>query len=87
MTPEYAEAYRGTAAALRSEFQAARRETAAEVVVSGVVQATPERVQALLFLDQQVSEGGRAPVRVPYRTLVTMTHTAHGWLVSGIETR
>ena len=52
-----------------------------------VVQATPERVQALLFLDQQVSEDGRAPVRVPYRTLVTMTHTAHGWLVSDIQTR
>ena len=87
MTPEYAEAYRSTAAALRPEFQTARRETAAEVVVSGVVQATPDRVRALLFIDQQVSEDGGAPVRVPYRTLVTMIHTAHGWLVSGIETR
>ncbi len=87
MTPEYAEAYRTTAAALRPEFQATHRETAAEVVVSGVVRAAPGQVQALLFLDQQVSEDGKAPVRVPYRTLVTMTHTAHGWLVSGIETR
>ena len=87
MTPEYAEDYRSTAASLQPEFQQTSRETAAEVVVSGVVQATPERVQALLFLDQQVSENGKPPVRVPYRTLVTMTHTAHGWLVSGIETR
>ena len=52
-----------------------------------MVRAAPGQVQALLFLDQQVSEDGKAPVRVPYRTLVTMTHTAHGWLVSGIETR
>ncbi len=87
MTPEYAEAYRHTAADLRAAFVDARQETAAEVVMSGVVTATPERVEALLFLDQQVSRDGGAPVSVPYRTLVTMTHTAHGWLVSGIETR
>ena len=49
--------------------------------------ATPDRLEALIFLDQQVSRDGQAPVRVPYRALVTMTHDAHGWLVSGIETR
>jgi Mce-associated membrane protein len=87
MTPEYAEAYRTTAADLKAAFVDARQETAAEVVLSGVVSATPKRVEALLFLDQQVSRDGGATVRVPYRTLVTMTHTAHGWLVSGIETR
>jgi Mce-associated membrane protein len=87
MTPEYAETYRQTTADLRAAFVDARQETTAEVVLSGVVTATPERVEALLFLDQQVSRDGQPPVRVPYRTLVTMTHTEHGWLVSGIETR
>jgi aspartokinase-like uncharacterized kinase len=34
-----------------------------------------------------VGERGAQPVTLPYRILVTMTRTGHGWLVSGIETR
>jgi hypothetical protein len=52
-----------------------------------VVRATEHQVQALVFLDSQISERGGEPVRLPYRTLVTMTKTGHGWLVSNIETR
>jgi hypothetical protein len=43
-------------------------------------------VQALVFLDSRVREQGGRPVRVPYRTLVTMTREGHGWLVSDIRT-
>ena len=52
-----------------------------------MVRATDEQVQALVFLDSRISERGRDPVLLPYRTLVTMTRTGHGWLVSDIETR
>ena len=87
MTPAFAASYRATAQSLRPTFLDRRREIAAKVVASAVVRATSHEVQALVFLDSQVSEEGGSPVTVPYRTLVTMTATDHGWLVSGIETR
>lgn len=87
MTPEYAESYRATAESLRPTFMDRQREIAAQVVASAVVRATSQRVEALVFLDSQVSERGSAPVTLPYRTLVTMTRSGHDWLVSDIETR
>lgn len=87
MTPEFATRYRATAASLAPTFAEQRREIAAQVVASAVVRATDQQVQALVFLDSRVSEGGGGPVRLSYRTLVTMTRTDHGWLVSNIETR
>ena len=87
MTPEFATQYRATAASLAPTFQEHRREIAAEVVASAVVSATDDQVQALVFLDTQVSEQGSEPVRLPYRTLVTMTKVDHGWLVSDIQTQ
>jgi hypothetical protein len=87
MTPEFATQYRATAASLAPTFAERRREIAAQVVATAVVRATDREVQALVFLDSQVSERGGEPVLLPYRTLVTMTKTGHGWLVSDIETR
>ena len=87
MTPEFAATYRATAAALAPTFQERKREIAAQVVSSAVVRATDQQVQALVYLDSLVSERGGEPVRLPYRTLVTMTKTGHGWLVSNVETR
>ncbi len=87
MTPEFAAQYRATAASLAPTFADRRREIAAQVVASAVVRATGQEVEALVFLDSQISERGRDPVLLPYRTLVTMTKTDHGWLVSDIETR
>ncbi len=87
MTPEFAQQYRATADALRPTFQDRRREIAATVVASGVVRATSQQVEALVFLDSQLSERGSEPVTLPYRTLITMTRTGHGWLVSAIETK
>ncbi len=86
MTPEFAARYRTTAASLAPTFQDRKREIAVQVVASAVVRATGEEVQALVFLDTQVSERGGTPVRLPYRTLVTMAKVDHGWLVADIET-
>jgi Mce-associated membrane protein len=86
MTPAYAADYRAAASSLAPTFAGRRREVAATVVASAVVRATDGEVQALVFLDSAVSERGGDPVRVPYRTLVTMTRSDHGWLVSDIET-
>ena len=72
---------------LAPTFHEREREIAAQVVSSAVVRATDQQVQALVYLDSFVSERGGEPVRLPYRTLVSMTKTGHGWLVSDIETR
>ena len=87
MTPEFAEHYRTTAESLRPTFMDRKREIAAQVVASAVVRATDQQVQALVFLDSQLSEDGSEPVVLPYRTLVTMTRSGHDWLVSSIETQ
>jgi Mce-associated membrane protein len=87
MTPEFATQYRATADSLAPTFQEQQREVAAQVVASAVVRATGQQVQALVFLDTQVSEKGGEPVRLAYRTLVTMTKVDHGWLVSDIATQ
>ena len=87
MTPEFAETYRTTADSLRPTFMDREREIAAQVVASGVVRATDDQVQALVFLDSRLSERGSEPVTLPYRTLVTMTRSGHDWLVSDIETK
>ena len=87
MTPEFATQYRATAASLAPTFQEQRREIAAQVVASAVVRATDHQVQALVFLDTEVREKDGDPVRLPYRTLVTMTRVGHSWLVSDIATQ
>jgi Mce-associated membrane protein len=87
MTPEFATEYRATAASLAPTFEQREREIAAQVVASAVVRAGDHEVQALVFLDTEVSEQGGEPVRLPYRTLVTMTKVDHGWLVSDIQTQ
>jgi Mce-associated membrane protein len=87
MTPEFATEYRATAASLAPTFEQREREIAAQVVASAVVRAGDHGVQALVFLDTEVSEQGGEPVRLPYRTLVTMTKVDHGWLVSDIQTQ
>jgi Mce-associated membrane protein len=87
MTPAFAEEYRATAASLAPTFQEREREIAAQVVASAVVRASDDEVRALVFLDTEVSEQGGEPMRLPYRTLVTMTKSDHGWLVSDIQTQ
>jgi Mce-associated membrane protein len=87
MTPEFAQTYRAAAESLRPTFLDRQREIAAQVVASGVVRATDDQVQALVFLDSRLSERGSEPLTLPYRTLVTMTRSGHDWLVSDIETK
>ena len=60
-----------------------------------MVRASDSQVQALLFLDQYVTKkgdprGGGAQQAgtdyTPFRALVTMVRTDHGWLVDNIDT-
>ncbi len=87
MTDSFAEQFRDTAADIEADFVAAKREQQFKVVASSVVRASSEQVEALLFLNQFVTENGEGTDVTPYRALVTVVHTDQGWLVSNIETR
>lgn len=90
MDDAFAQEFRETAADLRDEFVAQRTDQDVRVVGASVVQASSEEVRALLFIDQYVVRGADSSEGTsvtPYRALVTMVHTDHGWLVSGIDTQ
>lgn len=86
MTPAFAERFRETAGDVEDRFVRDRTEQEVEVVAASVVQASPEKVRALLFLDQYVARDGEGTSVTPYRALVTVVRTDGGWLVDEIET-
>lgn len=87
MTDTFAALYRRSAAPVRAQMVASRTSTSTKVAASGVVSATPDRVLALLFLDQRTTTGGDPPSYDARRALVTMVHTDRGWLVDNVQTR
>ena len=90
MTDAFGEQYRKTAESIKDRFIAQKTRLQVKAVGQSVVQASPEQVQALLFLNQYVQkvENGQQKTDVAqYRALVTVVHTDQGWLVSNIETQ
>jgi Mce-associated membrane protein len=87
MTDEFAQTYRQTAGDVEQQIVAAHKTVQVQVAGTGVVRASPEQVQALVFLNQYVSARGQKTSFTPYRALVTVVHTDNGWLVSDIQTR
>jgi Mce-associated membrane protein len=86
MTDSFAQAYRTTAAPVRERVVSSRTRTTTKVATAGVVRASPDEVQALLFLDQRVVAGHGAPSYNARRALVTMVRTDRGWLVGNVQT-
>lgn len=89
MTSKFEASYRETAEAIKADFVANKTVVVASVVAQGVVKANRTRLQALVFLDQNVQrtrEGKAEVVSTPFKVLVTMVHTDHGWLVDGLDT-
>jgi len=87
MDDEFADQYRQTAEDVRQEFLDAKKEVQVEVAGAGVVRASDNQVEALLFLNQYVTTDGKDTSYTPYRALVTVVDTEQGWLVSDIETK
>ena len=71
---------------MKAQVVASRTRTTTRVASSGVVRASPDRVQALLFLDQRVVAGTGPPSYNARRALVTMVRTDRGWLVGNVQT-
>ncbi|GEP37346.1 hypothetical protein NPS01_10090 [Nocardioides psychrotolerans] len=86
MTDSFAEEFRQTKDEIRDDFVAQKTEVTAEVAAQGVVQASPEQVVALVFLDQSTTKAGTDLNVAQYKILVTVVRTEGGWLVSQLET-
>ena len=60
----------------------------AEVVASGVVRATPDRVQVLVLVDRPTTNADHvSPVIYRDHVTLTMVESAGQWLVDGLATR
>lgn len=91
MTDTFADEYRQTSDDIEDQFVASETELQVEAVAQGVVRASSDEVEALLFLNQYVQkkdeDGQPKTDYAQYRALVTVVHTDHGWLVSSIKTQ
>ena len=90
MTDAFAEQYQQTSDGIRDRFLAQQTRLQVKAVGQSVVQASPEQVRALLFLNQYVQkvvDGKETTDYAQYRALVTVVHTDQGWLVSDIATK
>ncbi|MBM0125930.1 hypothetical protein [Pimelobacter simplex] len=88
-TSRYEEDYLKTIGDVKEQGIAQQLKVQASVVAQGVVRANRTRLEALVFLNQvveRVRDGKKETVVTPYRVLVTMVHTDHGWLVDRLDT-
>lgn len=88
-TSRYEKDYLKTIGDVKEQGIAQQLKVQASVVAQGVVRANRTRLEALVFLNQvveRVRDGKKETVVTPYRVLVTMVHTDHGWLVDRLDT-
>lgn len=89
MTARFEKQYRETATDIEDQVVGQQTVVQAAVVAQGVVRASRTRLEALVFLNQVVErtrEGKKESVVTPFKVLVTMVHTDHGWLVDKLDT-
>ncbi len=88
-TDRYEQDYLKTIGDVKEQGIAQELKVQASVVAQGVVRANRTRLEALVFLNQVVErkrDGEKETVVTPYRVLVTMVNTDHGWLVDRLDT-
>ena len=88
-TSRYEKDYLKTIGDVKEQGIAQQLKVQASVVAQGVVRANRTRLEALVFLNQvveRVRDGKKETVVTPYRVLVTIVHTDHGWLVDRLDT-
>jgi Mce-associated membrane protein len=89
MTSRFAKQYRTTAGDIKDQVVGQQTTVQASVVAQGAVRANRTRLEALIFLNQVVErtrDGKKQTVVTPFKVLVTMVHTDHGWLVDRLDT-
>jgi Mce-associated membrane protein len=85
MTADFEKQFRQTTDDARGPFIDAETQVTAEVAAQGVMTASEQQVEALVFLNQFTIRKGEGSVFTPYRLKVTLIDTDQGWLVSDVE--
>jgi Mce-associated membrane protein len=85
MTTDFEKQFRQTTDDARGPFIEAETQVTAEVAAQGVMTASEQQVEALVFLNQFTIRKGEESVFTPYRLKVTLIDTEQGWLVSDVE--
>lgn len=90
ITDKFEKEYSKTAKATREKFVASKADYEVTVVGRSVVEATPDEVATLIFLNQFVYKGEgderTGPEVYQARMLVRMVRTDRGWLVDELRT-
>ncbi len=85
MTDDFEKQFRQTTDDARQRFIDAETQVTAEVAGQGVMTASEEQVEALIFLNQFTLRKGEESAFTPFRLKVTLIDTEQGWLVSDVE--
>lgn len=85
MTTGFAEEFRRTTDDAKAKFVEAEAEVTADVVAQGVMTASDEQVEVLIFLNQFTTKKDTESVLTPFRLKVTLIDAEQGWLVSDVD--
>ncbi|WP_460716261.1 hypothetical protein [Nocardioides dilutus] len=85
MTADFEKQFRQTTDDAREPFIEAETQVTAEVAAQGVMTASEQQVEALIFLNQFTIRKGEESGFTPFRLKVTLIDTEQGWLVSDVD--
>ena len=85
MTADFEKEFRQTTDDAKAPFIEAETQVTAEVAAQGVMTASEQQVEALIFLNQFTIRKGEDSVFTPVRLKVTLIDTEQGWLVSDVD--
>ncbi|MDH6197671.1 Mce-associated membrane protein [Mycobacterium frederiksbergense] len=85
LTGEFLGTYTTLTSAVIPAAQAERIAAVADVPQAGSVNASADRAEVVLFVNQSVSVGGKAPQKTPSVVRVTMVKEGDRWLMSKYE--
>jgi Mce-associated membrane protein len=85
MTADFEKEFRQTTDDAKGPFIDAETQVTAEVAAQGVLTASEQQVEALIFLNQFTIRKGEDSVFTPFRLKVTLIDTEQGWLVSDVD--
>lgn len=86
MTPAFQRSYDKLVESLRANAARQAAQASAVVVGGAISGATPDRAQAVLFIDQQITRAGHPVETTGSVAVVTMVRSDSRWLMSSLET-
>jgi Mce-associated membrane protein len=85
MTEDFAKEFRQTTDDAKERFVEAEAQVTAEVAAQGVMTASEQQVEVLIFLNQFTIKKDEESAFTPFRLKVTLIDTEQGWLVSDVD--